>query len=48
LFVVTPSGTRGWVFVEVVNTELVDVSTLPITDELGGASQPTAEGAPQP
>jgi tetratricopeptide (TPR) repeat protein len=41
LFVVTPSGARGWVFVEVVNTELIDVSTLPVTEELGGTTTPT-------
>lgn len=40
LFVVTSSGTRGWVSVEVVNIELkeAEIAALPITEEQGGVS----------
>ncbi len=32
LFCVAPSGAQGWVFIEVVNTEAVDVFALPVVD----------------
>ncbi|GAB4461177.1 MAG: hypothetical protein Kow00120_28560 [Anaerolineae bacterium] len=45
LFVITPSGAQGWVFVEVVNTELVDVSTLPVVNTQG-APPPAPDANP--
>ncbi len=40
LFVAAPSGMRGWVFIEVVNTANANTGALPVTEALGGPPAP--------